>query len=79
MYQITTCPEHKEPLVFFQKTSTHSLFKCPVCDYVDYPGVVLSDLPERYKQLQAEVEELKRATKGIGCVCVDGKMVKIKD
>lgn len=63
MYMVVKCPKHLKDLVFFKDTATHSLFKCPVCDYVDYPGVVHKDLPEKYQQLQAENEKLKELQK----------------
>lgn len=60
MYQVITCPIHGETLVFWKNTPTHSLFRCPQtsCNYVDYPGVVHRDLPERYNKLQAENKRL---------------------
>jgi len=59
MYQIVVCPKHKKALVFYKDTDTHSLFKCPDCDYVDYPGVVHRDLPEKYMNLKAENKRLR--------------------
>lgn len=60
MYQIVVCPKHKKALVFYKDTDTHSLFKCPDCDYVCYPGVVHRDLPEKYMNLKAENKKLEK-------------------
>ncbi len=60
--QVVKCPKHAE-LVFFKETDTHTLFKCPECDYVDYPGVVHGDLPEKYMKLQAEKQDLWKSLK----------------
>jgi len=75
MLQVARCPKHAKELVFFKDTATHSLFKCPVCDYVDYPGVVHPDLPEKFdqlqakiKQLQAEIERLKKERRKWKCI-----------
>ena len=55
------CPKHHEVLVFYKDTPTHKLFKCPICDYVEFPGVVHDDLPEKYINLQAENKLLRDA------------------
>lgn len=45
------------------------MFKCPVCNYVDYPGAAHHDLPEKYIKLQAEIERLKQIIKSQGEEC----------
>lgn len=61
MYMVIKCPKHQKALVFYKETSTHSLFKCPDCDYVDYPGVVHNNLPDKYNDLKFENKCLREA------------------
>lgn len=58
MYIVCQCPNHRKNLVHWKDTATHSIFKCPECDYADYPGVVHPDLPERYNTLRDLLGEL---------------------
>ena len=59
MLQIVICPKHGKALIYWKDTATHSIFKCPECDYADYPGVVHQDLPERYMKLEERIKELE--------------------
>lgn len=61
MYIEVRCPVHNKPLYGNGQTSTHNLFKCPFCDYDGGEGAVRYDLPERYKELEAENQRLRKA------------------
>ena len=60
MYIVSTCPTHGKVLEYWKETDTHTLFKCPDCDYTG-EGVVHRDLPEKYNKLKAENKRLRRA------------------
>lgn len=66
MYIEIRCPVHNKPLYSNGQTSTHSLFKCPDCDYSGGDGAVRDDLPERYNELEAENKRLKKAIEDFG-------------
>ena len=55
MFHKVVCPSDQSELDFWKKTDTHHVFKCPVCDYV-HQGAVRHDLPERFKQLQFDLD-----------------------
>ena len=55
MFHRIVCPNDQSELVFWKKTDTHHVFKCPVCDYV-HQGAVRHDLPKRFEQLKFDLE-----------------------